>query len=93
MPNSLFRVTRLQEDDDEIDDLDGDLRPVTRRFSLAGRRGSVVNAVSAITMATGVAGKRFSVTPPMSSLGRHTSSSPEPSSSPDRDRYREESLV
>lgn len=87
-PNIIINLHEPDEEEgDEGDDQDGDLRvAVGRRFSLAAsRRGSVVSSL-ALTSAA----RRFSITPPI--ISRHTPSSPEMSSSPDRS-YREESLV
>lgn len=62
----------MDEDDDE--DMDGELRPAMRRFSfnVASRRSSVASAIS-------MPSSRFQVSPPHLSR-RYVSSSPEPSS-------------
>lgn len=78
----FFIFLHTQSEFDEDDDIDGELRPPIRRFSfgVSSRRSSVVST-SAISIPT-----RFNVSPP-NLLARRSiipTSSPEPSSSPER---------
>lgn len=72
------------EEDEDDDEIDGELRPPPRRFSfgVSSRRSSVVS-----TSAISIPPARFQVSPP-NLLSRRSliasSSSPEPSSSPER---------
>lgn len=80
---TLFSFLQSEFDDENEDELDGELRPPIRRFSFGvpSRRSSVVST-SAISIPT-----RFTQVSPPNLLTRKSiipTNSPEPSSSPER---------